>query len=94
MKDLSGTLSINHRQRPGKRDCDRTGVICINGQEFWASGWINTDRETGEKYMQLSFKAKAPRAVSQSQFPTPPAATSDAEGPMPMQQQEPDDVRW
>lgn len=75
-------MRVNKRKRPNTRDCDRTGTVKIGGVEYWANGWIQKDRETGEKYLSLSFRPKAPKPATQSQFPAP-APEHDAEGPLP-----------
>lgn len=80
MKDNSGTMRVNKRKRPDSRDPDRSGTIKVGGVEYWANGWLQKDRETGEPYLSLSFQTKAPRAAAA--FPAP-APASDAEGPLP-----------
>lgn len=82
VKDNSGSMRVNKRKRPDSRDPDRTGVVKVGGVEYWASGWLQKDRETGESYLSLSFKPKAPRAAAA--FPAP---SFDADGPLPQQPQ-------
>ena len=53
-----GVLFKNKDKREGKQDPDYRGEININGVAFFLSAWINTARESGEKYMSLGVQKK------------------------------------
>lgn len=56
-KDFSGALFRNDKKETDAHP-DYRGSATIGGVEYWVSGWINTARETGKKYMSLALKAK------------------------------------
>jgi hypothetical protein len=39
-------------------DRDYSGMLNIEGVEYWVSAWIKTSKKTGQKFMSLSVKAK------------------------------------
>ncbi len=57
-KPLTGSLKKNDKQGIETRPDYRGKITVLDGQEFWLSAWINTDNETGQKYMSLKLKAK------------------------------------
>lgn len=38
----------------------------LDGIEYWVSGWINEDNETGQKYLSLKLQPKDQQAFSGS----------------------------
>ena len=56
-KDNSGALFKNDKKR-SDNDPDYRGQAVVNGQEFWLAAWINTARNTGQKYMALKLNPK------------------------------------
>lgn len=67
-KPLTGSLKKNDKGGVETRPDYRGKITLLDGQEFWLSGWINADRETGEKYMSLKLQPKeqqVPASVTQ-----------------------------
>lgn len=58
--DNRGVLYKNTEKREGKQDADYEGFGEIGGNKYWLNAWINTAKETGEKYMVVRFKPKSP----------------------------------
>ena len=46
-------------QKDGDKDRDYSGTLDVNGNEYWLSGWVNTSKKTGKKFLSLSIKPKA-----------------------------------
>jgi hypothetical protein len=62
-KDDNVALLFNHRDRKTKdTDCDYSGFVRINGQEYWLNGWINTSKK-GEQYLSLKVRPKEAKAM-------------------------------
>ena len=51
-KDNSGVLFRNDKGDNPKRP-DYRGSALIGGTEYWISGWVNTPKEGGDKYLSL-----------------------------------------
>jgi hypothetical protein len=66
-KPNSGVLFKN-TQKHDHRDTDYKGSVNVEGREFWLNAWVNTSKQTGQKYIRLLLKLK-----------TEDAATADAE---------------
>jgi hypothetical protein len=83
-KPLTGSIKKNDKgdnpKRPDYRgsythqDCPQCGAA---GGNFWVSSYINTDNETGEKYLSLGMKPK-----EQQQFVAPPLPPKPVEPEM------------
>ena len=56
-KDNSGAMFVNDKKE-SETHPDRKGSALIDSKEYWVSGWINTSKMTGNKYMSLKFSAK------------------------------------
>lgn len=61
-KDNTGVLFPNHKKKTEKHP-NLTGIALIEGVEYWASGWVNTDKKE-QKYISLSFKPKESKTSS------------------------------
>ena len=64
-----GTLGKNKHKTEDTHP-EYAGQINIEGVEYWLSGWIKSNGETGEKFFSLSAKAKDAK-------PKPKAAKPD-----------------
>jgi uncharacterized protein (DUF736 family) len=71
-KPLTGSLKRNDKQGVETRPDYRGKITLLDGQEFWLSGWMNADRDTGEKYMSLKLQAKDQQVMAS----TPAQATA------------------
>jgi uncharacterized protein (DUF736 family) len=80
-KPLTGSLKRNDKQGVETRPDYRGKITLLDGQEFWLSGWMNADRETGEKYMSLKLQPKEDKPqYMNTPAPSPaPVAASEAE---------------
>ena len=67
-KPFTGSLRKNDKGDNDKRPDYRGRITLQEGQDFWISAWINTDRETGGKYMSLKLE---PCEVQPSDEPDP-----------------------
>jgi hypothetical protein len=72
-KPLTGSLKKNDKAGVPTRPDYRGKITLLDNQEFWLSAWINTDRETGEKYMSLKLKPKVEESEYPASSPTPSA---------------------
>ena len=61
-KPMTGSLKRNDKQGIETRPDYRGKITLQDGQEFWLSAWINSDKETGEKYMSLKLQPKEQQA--------------------------------
>ena len=78
---MTGSLKKNDKEGIQTRPDYRGKITLQDNQEFWLSAWINTDRETGQKYMSLKLTPKE----EQNQFATPePAPAIKQPEPMDM----------
>ena len=67
-----GTLGKNKRKQQDSHP-DYAGQINIDGVEYWLSGWVKTNANTGEKFFSLSVKPKQAKAEkAESAAPTAP----------------------
>lgn len=55
---MTGSLKRNDKGGIETRPDYRGKITLQDGSEFWVSGWINSDKETGEKYMSLKLQPK------------------------------------
>ena len=57
---------------------DYQGQCEVNGQNLWISGWVQTSKKTGEKFISLKFKPKEQQAAKpQSKMQEPDEAKGD-----------------
>ncbi len=66
--DNTGTLGRNKKKEKSTHP-DHKGQCLIEGKPYWISAYVNTNRDTGEKFFKLYFK---PREAGSTQ-PEPPA---------------------
>jgi ribosome modulation factor len=64
-----GKLGKNNNPKSDK-SAPYTGKINVDGKEYWLNGWVNTNKNDGSKFFNLSVK---PKEEEQK-----PAAKSDA----------------
>ena len=64
-----GTLGKN-KHKESDTHPEYAGQLNVEGVEYWVSGWIKTNKESGEKFFSLAIKPKearqekpAPKAV-------------------------------
>jgi hypothetical protein len=55
--DNSGTLGKNKRKEKENHP-SHTGSCIIDGEQYWISAWVKENKETGEKFFSLAFRAK------------------------------------
>jgi hypothetical protein len=55
----SGTLGKNQRKTEDKHP-EYAGEINVDGRDYWLSGWVKTNGQTGDKFFSLSVKPKEP----------------------------------
>lgn len=55
---MTGSLKRNDKAGVETRPDYRGKITLLDGQEFWVSGWVNEDRDSGEKYLSLKLKPK------------------------------------
>ena len=55
-----GTLGKNKRKESDTHP-DYTGQLNIDGVEYWLSGWLKSNGQTGEKFFSLAVKPKEQR---------------------------------
>ena len=72
-KPLTGSLKRNDKAGVETRPDYRGKITMLDNQEYWLSAWINTDRETGQKYMSLVLKPK----VQESEYPATTQSAHD-----------------
>lgn len=82
----SGILSRNERKEQDNHP-DFTGVINVNGVDYWLSGWTKEGKEgtkmQGRKFFSLSVKPKdAPREMAR-QAPAPTSKVDDMNDDIP-----------
>lgn len=53
----SGAFFKNTKKREGKSDPDYTGTLNADGQEYWASVWVNESKK-GQKYFSIKINKK------------------------------------
>ena len=56
-KDNQGALFRN-KKKETERHPDHTGQATIDGVEYWISAWVNTSKNSGERYFSMRFKRK------------------------------------
>jgi uncharacterized protein (DUF736 family) len=59
-----GALFANERKELETHP-DYKGSAEIDGVEYWASAWINTAKNSGKKYLSLTFTRKNKRTGDQ-----------------------------
>jgi hypothetical protein len=84
-KPLTGSIRKNDKgdnpKRPDYRgsytheDCPSCGAA---GGNYWVSSYINTDRDTGEKYLSIGMKPKEDKAPTPVQEPAQSVEDEDA----------------
>ncbi len=52
-----GTLGKNPRKKEDNHP-DYSGNINIEGTDYWLSGWLKENKDTGEKFFALAVKKK------------------------------------
>lgn len=52
-----GTLGKNKRKNSDSHP-DYSGQLNVDGREYWLSGWLKENGQTGEKFFSLSVKPK------------------------------------
>lgn len=57
----TGTLGKNKRKEQDNHP-DYAGQINVDGRDYWLSGWVKENKETGERFFSLSVKPKEQRA--------------------------------
>lgn len=82
----SGILSRNERKEQDNHP-DFTGVINVNGVDYWLSGWTKEGKEgskmQGRKFFSLSVKPKdAPREAAKP-IPAPSSNFDDMDSDIP-----------
>lgn len=55
--NMRGTLGRNKRKEKDTHP-DYSGSCTIDGVDYWISGWVKENGETGEKFFSLAFKEK------------------------------------
>jgi hypothetical protein len=55
--DFVGSLSRNKKQEKSTQPSHK-GSCTIAGVPYWISAFVNTNRDSGEKYFKLYFEAK------------------------------------
>lgn len=60
---FEGSLSRNKKKEKATQPSHR-GSCTIEGVPYWISAFVNTDRESGEKYFKLYFEAKKTEAAT------------------------------
>lgn len=74
----SGTLGKNKNKQADNHP-EYSGALNVEGVDYWISGWVKENRESGERFFSLSVKRKDERKAS-------PAITAK-----PSKMDEPDD---
>jgi hypothetical protein len=73
----TGMLAANERREKDTHPT-HTGVINVDGREYWLSAWVNEGKEggklAGKKYFRLSVK---PKEAPQNQARSPHAGTME-----------------
>jgi hypothetical protein len=59
----SGTLGKNQRKTEDKHP-EYAGEINVDGKDYWLSGWVKTNGQTGDKFFSLSVKPKEQRGAA------------------------------
>ena len=55
----NNTVSLfKNDKKKSETDRDYQGAGLIDNVEYWASGWINKKKDSGEKWLKLSFDPK------------------------------------
>lgn len=76
--DMVGSLSRN-KKKEKETQPSHSGSCSIDGVSYWISAYVNTSRESGEKYFKLYFKSKNPTEPKEQAIPINPAElTEDA----------------
>lgn len=73
---FDGTLSRNKKQEKPTQPSHK-GSCTIEGVAYWISGYVNENRDNGEKYFKLYFEQKKPREDSAAE----PVAVPLSESP-------------
>jgi hypothetical protein len=55
--NMRGTLGKNKRKEKDSHP-DYSGSAEIDGVQYWVSGWVKANGQTGEKFFSLAFKEK------------------------------------
>ena len=71
-----GSLGKNKRKERESHP-SHAGSCRVGGKDYWISAFVNEDRETGERYFKLYFKAREARARTVAAGEKP----DDLEGP-------------
>ena len=80
-KPLTGSIRKNDKGDNPKRPDYRGSYTHEDGVNYWVSSYINTDQETGEKYLSLSMKRKELAAPAPQ--PPPPPSPQMVDGDIP-----------
>jgi hypothetical protein len=62
---FDGTLSRNKKQEKPTQPSHK-GSCTIEGVAYWISGYVNENRDSGEKYFKLYFEPKKTEAASEA----------------------------
>jgi len=72
-KPNTGVLFQDKKRKTEKHPTHKD-TVNINGVEMWINGWINTPKNSGDKYLSLSFSPKQkPQNEPQPTKQAPPA---------------------
>lgn len=62
-RDNSGTLG-KAKERTHENSPEYKGKASIDGAEYWVSGWVKQNSQTGERFFSLSFQ----KIISSEQY--------------------------
>jgi hypothetical protein len=78
--DNHGSLSRNKKKEKETQPTHK-GSCTIEGVAYWISGYVNENRDNGEKYFKLYFEPKKTEAASEAVPAAEPVAVPLSESP-------------
>jgi hypothetical protein len=78
--DNHGSLSRNKKKEKPTQPSHK-GSCTIEGVAYWISGYVNENRDNGEKYFKLYFEPKKTEAASEAAPAAEPVAVPLSESP-------------
>ena len=78
--DNHGSLSRNKKKEKETQPTHK-GSCTIEGVAYWISGYVNENRDSGEKYFKLYFEPKKTEAASEAVPAAEPVAVPLSESP-------------
>lgn len=77
----SGDLGKN-KNKEKEEHPELSGKCMVDGKPYWISGWVKTNRETGERFISVGFRPREDKGQKNDK-PVKMSALEDPNDPIP-----------